>query len=540
MGAVDRLLQARARREVPGPARQVLEGHEARRRLEEVRATRRRVSSCSTRSTSSARSSGRPSPEPSDRSGRARGARCPGLRRHQMRPASGGDAVGSLVHRDDAVPVPSPVRHPGRAARKRTWRSGVGLAAPHPARSRLTTSASAALPAQRSKGRFCGPNGRVRACRVGRPSAGDAPARLADREGRGTGRGAVQRQVARCSPRMTRAGSHGGQANIAVVPVPDPRLQVLTDMESLGQDRRRAGAVRRRAGRRVERAGHREAPRGRRARGRAAVLRRRRLARWRSSRPCAAELLLADLARDRERAGEGREEGARGKPGPEVDALRRAKEALEAETPLRDARRDRRGRGAAARHRAADAEARGRRRQPGGRAGGSAGARRRSARSASTRRSRPRPRRWTPTKPGRLLEEFGVSEPGLETVIAASYRALDLITFLTTGEDETRAWEVRRGAKAPEAAGVIHTRPGARLHPRGGDRLRRTGRGRFDGGREGRRQAAPRRQGLRGGRGRHPQHPLQRLGARRGSPASHRRPPLPPAGGLSGGCQRSA
>jgi hypothetical protein len=56
-----------------------------------------------------------------------------------------------------------------------------------------------------------------------------------------------------------------------------------------------------------------------------------------------------------------------------------------------------------------------------------------------------------------LLEEFGVSEPGLERVIAASYRALDLITFLTTGEDETRAWEVRRGAKAPEAAGVIHT-----------------------------------------------------------------------------------
>ena len=56
-----------------------------------------------------------------------------------------------------------------------------------------------------------------------------------------------------------------------------------------------------------------------------------------------------------------------------------------------------------------------------------------------------------------LLEEFGVHEPGLETVIAACYRALDLITFLTTGEDETRAWEVRRGAKAPEAAGAIHT-----------------------------------------------------------------------------------
>jgi ribosome-binding ATPase YchF (GTP1/OBG family) len=56
-----------------------------------------------------------------------------------------------------------------------------------------------------------------------------------------------------------------------------------------------------------------------------------------------------------------------------------------------------------------------------------------------------------------LLEEFGVEEPGLEKVIAACYRALDLITFLTTGEDETRAWEVRRGAHAPEASGVIHT-----------------------------------------------------------------------------------
>ena len=56
-----------------------------------------------------------------------------------------------------------------------------------------------------------------------------------------------------------------------------------------------------------------------------------------------------------------------------------------------------------------------------------------------------------------LLTEFGVAEPGLDRVIAACYRALDLITFLTTGEDETRAWEVRRGATAPEAAGVIHT-----------------------------------------------------------------------------------
>jgi ribosome-binding ATPase YchF (GTP1/OBG family) len=56
-----------------------------------------------------------------------------------------------------------------------------------------------------------------------------------------------------------------------------------------------------------------------------------------------------------------------------------------------------------------------------------------------------------------LLSEFGVEEPGLERVVAACWRALDLVTFLTTGEDETRAWEVRRGATAPEAAGAVHS-----------------------------------------------------------------------------------
>lgn len=56
-----------------------------------------------------------------------------------------------------------------------------------------------------------------------------------------------------------------------------------------------------------------------------------------------------------------------------------------------------------------------------------------------------------------LLKEFGVEEPGLEKVIRACYGALDLITFLTTGEDETRAWQVRRGALAPEAGGAIHS-----------------------------------------------------------------------------------
>jgi ribosome-binding ATPase len=56
-----------------------------------------------------------------------------------------------------------------------------------------------------------------------------------------------------------------------------------------------------------------------------------------------------------------------------------------------------------------------------------------------------------------LLSGFGIEKPGIDRVITESYRALDLITFLTTGDDETRAWEVRRGAGAREAAGVIHS-----------------------------------------------------------------------------------
>ena len=62
-----------------------------------------------------------------------------------------------------------------------------------------------------------------------------------------------------------------------------------------------------------------------------------------------------------------------------------------------------------------------------------------------------------PADAAELLAGYGIEQPGLDRVIAACYRALDLITFLTTGEDETRAWEVRRGAPAPEAAGAIHT-----------------------------------------------------------------------------------
>jgi len=55
------------------------------------------------------------------------------------------------------------------------------------------------------------------------------------------------------------------------------------------------------------------------------------------------------------------------------------------------------------------------------------------------------------------VKELGLEQSGLDKLIKASYDILGLITFLTTGADETRAWTVSRGAKAPQAAGVIHT-----------------------------------------------------------------------------------
>jgi ribosome-binding ATPase len=56
-----------------------------------------------------------------------------------------------------------------------------------------------------------------------------------------------------------------------------------------------------------------------------------------------------------------------------------------------------------------------------------------------------------------FLQSLGLAEPGLERLVHAGYRELGLITFLTAGEDECRAWTVKRGARAPQAAGVIHT-----------------------------------------------------------------------------------
>ena len=56
-----------------------------------------------------------------------------------------------------------------------------------------------------------------------------------------------------------------------------------------------------------------------------------------------------------------------------------------------------------------------------------------------------------------FLEDLGLKESGLEKLIAASYKLLGLISYLTSGEDETRAWTITKGTKAPQAAGKIHT-----------------------------------------------------------------------------------
>ncbi len=55
------------------------------------------------------------------------------------------------------------------------------------------------------------------------------------------------------------------------------------------------------------------------------------------------------------------------------------------------------------------------------------------------------------------MASLGLTQTGLDKLVLASYKLLKLITFITSGEMETRAWTVKSGAKAPEAAGVIHT-----------------------------------------------------------------------------------
>jgi hypothetical protein len=56
-----------------------------------------------------------------------------------------------------------------------------------------------------------------------------------------------------------------------------------------------------------------------------------------------------------------------------------------------------------------------------------------------------------------FLEEYGLKESGLNRLIKAAYSLLDLITYFTAGVQEVRAWTIKKGWKAPQAAGVIHT-----------------------------------------------------------------------------------
>jgi GTP-binding protein YchF len=63
----------------------------------------------------------------------------------------------------------------------------------------------------------------------------------------------------------------------------------------------------------------------------------------------------------------------------------------------------------------------------------------------------------TPEDARAFREDLGLEEPGLDRVIRTSYALLGLISFLTAGEDECRAWTIRRGTKAQLAAGTIHS-----------------------------------------------------------------------------------
>ena len=62
-----------------------------------------------------------------------------------------------------------------------------------------------------------------------------------------------------------------------------------------------------------------------------------------------------------------------------------------------------------------------------------------------------------PEEKAMFMEELGIAESGLDKLIKASYALLGLISFLTAGSDECRAWTIKKGTKAPQAAGKIHT-----------------------------------------------------------------------------------
>jgi len=62
-----------------------------------------------------------------------------------------------------------------------------------------------------------------------------------------------------------------------------------------------------------------------------------------------------------------------------------------------------------------------------------------------------------PAERAEFLADLGLERSGLDQLVTAAYRLLGLITFFTVGPTEARAWTVRRGTKAPQAAGEIHS-----------------------------------------------------------------------------------
>ena len=62
-----------------------------------------------------------------------------------------------------------------------------------------------------------------------------------------------------------------------------------------------------------------------------------------------------------------------------------------------------------------------------------------------------------PDEKAMFMEELGLKQSGLDRLIQASYELLGLISFLTAGSDECRAWTIKKGTRAPQAAGKIHS-----------------------------------------------------------------------------------
>ena len=71
-----------------------------------------------------------------------------------------------------------------------------------------------------------------------------------------------------------------------------------------------------------------------------------------------------------------------------------------------------------------------------------------------------------------FLSDIGLEEPGVAKLIRSAYALLKLQTYFTAGEKEVRAWTVKEGSTAPQAAGVIHTDFEKGFHSRGGHEVR--------------------------------------------------------------------